>query len=217
MSSFPTLHTDPSNFPCSIVLCGAFPAILRDSLQNSGISVCFSRDLRSGLQTAEQLLPAILMADEDEIQTIESNVLRIALALMRSMRVVVFVSKLPVGKRKELLRAGVAGFLEEGDSPESNRSALARVAAGEIWANRQLISETLRDMVSVIDDPRFTRREIEILRCVAAGDDNRHIAEKLFIARETVRWHLRSAYGKLGIHNRHAAADLMRNVVPIRT
>jgi LuxR family maltose regulon positive regulatory protein len=64
----------------------------------------------------------------------------------------------------------------------------------------------------VIDDPRFTRREIEILRRLAAGEDNRQIAESLFISRETVRWHLRSAYAKLGVHNRNAAASLVRLV-----
>jgi DNA-binding CsgD family transcriptional regulator len=37
-----------------------------------------------------------------------------------------------------------------------------------------------------------------------AGMDNRSIAEDLFITRETVRWHLRSAYSKLGVHDRQA-------------
>ena len=206
-----------SNSFGSVVLCGRLSAASRAVVSDCGINVCFSRDLKHGLQIAEQLAPAILLSDENDIQSIESNVLHIALALMPSVRVMVLVSTLPLDKRRGLLRAGVSGLLEESTLQETWHSALERVAAGEIWASRQLLCETLRDMVSVIDDPRFTRREIEILRCVAAGDDNRHIAEKLFIARETVRWHLRSAYSKLGIHSRHGAAELMRNVVPIRT
>jgi len=53
---------------------------------------------------------------------------------------------------------------------------------------------------------RFTPREQEILECISNGETNRSIAARLFITRDTVRWHLRCLYTKLGVHNRKAVA-----------
>jgi DNA-binding CsgD family transcriptional regulator len=63
-------------------------------------------------------------------------------------------------------------------------------------ARRHLIGQSLG----------LTAREIQVLRLVARGCRNQEIAEQLFISVETVRWHLRSLYGKLGVHDRLSAA-----------
>jgi DNA-binding CsgD family transcriptional regulator len=51
----------------------------------------------------------------------------------------------------------------------------------------------------------LTRREVEILRLVAAGMTNRQTAERLGLSIRTVDAHLRSIYAKLGIKSRSAA------------
>jgi DNA-binding CsgD family transcriptional regulator len=51
----------------------------------------------------------------------------------------------------------------------------------------------------------LTKREQEILRCVAGGQTNREIAMTLTISPHTVRKHLENAYAKLGVHNRTSA------------
>jgi len=51
----------------------------------------------------------------------------------------------------------------------------------------------------------LTSREIEILRLVAAGMQNREIAKHLFISASTVKRHVANAYGKLDVGNRTAA------------
>jgi DNA-binding CsgD family transcriptional regulator len=53
-------------------------------------------------------------------------------------------------------------------------------------------------------------RESEVLRLVAEGLANREIAGRLFIAERTVRYHLSSAFGKLGADNRTQAVALAR-------
>jgi DNA-binding NarL/FixJ family response regulator len=52
----------------------------------------------------------------------------------------------------------------------------------------------------------LTRREQEILRCVASGMRNGEIASELHLAESTVKSHLTSAYLKLGVSNRTQAA-----------
>ena len=52
----------------------------------------------------------------------------------------------------------------------------------------------------------LTRREQEILACVAVGMRNGEIASRLHLAESTVKTHLTSAYLKLGVKNRTQAA-----------
>jgi DNA-binding NarL/FixJ family response regulator len=52
----------------------------------------------------------------------------------------------------------------------------------------------------------LTRREQEILACVANGMRNGEIASLLHVAESTVKSHLTSAYLKLGVSNRTQAA-----------
>lgn len=52
----------------------------------------------------------------------------------------------------------------------------------------------------------LTRREHEILACVASGMRNGEIASVLHVAESTVKSHLTSAYLKLGVSNRTQAA-----------
>jgi len=54
--------------------------------------------------------------------------------------------------------------------------------------------------------PELTRREQEILACVAVGMRNGEIASRLHVAESTVKTHLTSAYLKLGVENRTQAA-----------
>jgi LuxR family maltose regulon positive regulatory protein len=52
----------------------------------------------------------------------------------------------------------------------------------------------------------LTEREMEILRLIAAGRSNPEIAEHLYLSLNTVKWHAKNLYGKLGVSNRVAAA-----------
>ena len=53
----------------------------------------------------------------------------------------------------------------------------------------------------------LTPREFEVLRLVAQGHSNRDIAAALFISVPTVKRHLTTIFGKLGVASREAAAD----------
>jgi two-component system NarL family response regulator len=53
--------------------------------------------------------------------------------------------------------------------------------------------------------PRLTEREMEVLRLVAQGLNNRDIAGKLFISENTVKNHIRNILEKLHLHSRMEA------------
>jgi DNA-binding NarL/FixJ family response regulator len=57
------------------------------------------------------------------------------------------------------------------------------------------------------DEPDIlTRREVEVLRQVAAGLPNREIADQLFISEKTVARHLTNIFTKLDVESRTQAA-----------
>ncbi|HZO62756.1 MAG TPA: LuxR C-terminal-related transcriptional regulator [Gaiellaceae bacterium] len=65
------------------------------------------------------------------------------------------------------------------------------------------------DLARVGDGPEeahgLSRRELEVLRLVAAGKSNRRIADELVISEHTVARHVQNIYAKLGLSSRAAA------------
>jgi len=50
--------------------------------------------------------------------------------------------------------------------------------------------------------PELTPRQLEVLRCLAMGLSTDQIAERMGIARDTVRNHVRDLLRRLGVHSR---------------
>lgn len=69
----------------------------------------------------------------------------------------------------------------------------------------------------VVAGERLTPRELEVLRLVAEGLDNRVIGGRLGITRSTVKHHLEAVYAKLGVHGRMEAVreGVRRGLVPL--
>ena len=56
-----------------------------------------------------------------------------------------------------------------------------------------------------VPSPRLTDRELEVLKLVAQGLNNREIAKRLFISENTVKNHVRNILEKLQLHSRMEA------------
>jgi DNA-binding NarL/FixJ family response regulator len=56
-----------------------------------------------------------------------------------------------------------------------------------------------------VEVEELTPREREILELVVHGLTNKEISERLILAVESVRWHLKNVYQKLHIHSRTEA------------
>ena len=58
--------------------------------------------------------------------------------------------------------------------------------------------------------PQLTRRELEVLELAAQGLSNAQIAKRLWVTRDTVKFHLANVFRKLGAGSRLEAARLAR-------
>jgi two-component system nitrate/nitrite response regulator NarL len=56
---------------------------------------------------------------------------------------------------------------------------------------------------------QLSPRQREVLALLALGMDNDQIATRLYISRNTVKFHVRTIYERLGVHNRVAAARVL--------
>jgi DNA-binding NarL/FixJ family response regulator len=71
------------------------------------------------------------------------------------------------------------------------------------------------DVPAAEEEHGLSRRELEVLRLVAAGKSNRQIATELVISEHTVARHVQNIYAKLGLSSRAGATAFAfeRNLV----
>ena len=108
---------------------------------------------------------------------------------------------------RNLLRIGCKGLLVPNLTTEMTVRAISKVIEGEIWMSRTKLSSLLQEQVRVSDEVKLTSREKEILYLVGRGMNNQQIADSLYITRETVRWHIRGLYTKIGMHDRQSVVS----------
>jgi len=105
------------------------------------------------------------------------------------------------------LEAGARGFLLKGMAPRQMIETIRQVHAGR----KHIPPEIAAGLAEHFSDETLSEREVEVLHQITVGGRNREIAERLFIAEETVKVHLRHIMGKLGAHDRtHAMAIAVR-------
>ncbi len=111
----------------------------------------------------------------------------------------------------EALRAGASGFLLKRVEPEHLIEAVRVVAVGDALlfpsVTRRLIEEF--STAAPIGDPSLieslTDREKEVLTLIGQGLTNQELAERLFIADNTVKTHVKRILVKIGARDRAQA------------
>ena len=108
------------------------------------------------------------------------------------------------------LRAGAAGFVLKSAPGEDILRAVATVAAGDSWIDPQVAGRVLaayRDQLprESVDLSALTDRELDVLRAVGRGSNNREAAAELFVSEATLKTHLARVLTKLQLRDRSAA------------
>jgi len=118
------------------------------------------------------------------------------------------------GDLYDAIKAGAMGYLLKEIPIDEVAVAVRAVHEGQSLISPSMASKLLTEFASMVrqsderqplDSPRLTDREMEVLRLVAKGLNNRDIAKQLFISENTVKNHIRNILEKLQLHSRMEA------------
>ncbi len=114
----------------------------------------------------------------------------------------------------DAIKAGASGYLLKEIPIEEVADAIRSVWAGQSRISPSMASKLLNEFAAMtkvsgdrpqIPVPRLTDREMEVLKLVAKGKNNRDIAKDLYISENTVKNHIRNILEKLHLHSRMEA------------
>jgi len=108
------------------------------------------------------------------------------------------------------IKSGAVGYHLKDSSPETLIEAIRQVSQGVASLHPSIAKKVLDELHNsgrqkLSDDP-LTQREVDVLRLIAQGQENREIAEQLVISEATVRTHVSNILGKLHLASRTQAA-----------
>lgn len=108
------------------------------------------------------------------------------------------------------IKAGAVGYHLKDSSPEALIEAIRQVSQGVASLHPSIAKKVLdelhnSDRQKLSEEP-LTQREMEVLRRLAQGRENKDIAEDLVISEATVRTHVSNILGKLHLASRTQAA-----------
>ena len=194
-----------------------FRHALRGALERGGF------DVRAAVELGEQALaatlehrPHVVLMDQRLPDLSGPAATRLILAEAPQTRVVAISAFGGEADLREALAAGSSGYVLKRATPEEIGAAVRAAAAGETPVSAavavHLVEYFRRGTVSDLPPPgasvaeQLSGREREILELMVAGQDNRTIAETLFISPHTVKGHVSTILSTLGVANRTQAA-----------
>jgi DNA-binding NarL/FixJ family response regulator len=165
--------------------------------EDGRMAVSMARDLRPDVLLLDVAMPALDGLEAlPELMTAspETKILLVTAGIgqMDLMRA------LQMGARGVLMKEAATRLL-----PQAVRS----VVTGAYWVGPEAVSdlvEALKGLADATPERRFglTKREIEVVAAVAAGQSNREIATRFAISEQTVKHHLTSIFDKTGVSTR---------------
>ena len=175
---------------------------------------------RDALELARQLRPDVLLLD---IQMPEMSGVEVARALAQTQpetRIIMLTMYRQDEHLVAAINAGARGYLLKDADASELLSVIERVARGDMALDPALSTQVFaarrRLNASAAFAQSFSERERQILQLLAAGNDNKTIAAKLFLSEKTVGNRLSEIFGKLEVTNRTQAAmvAIQRNIIP---
>jgi two-component system nitrate/nitrite response regulator NarL len=110
----------------------------------------------------------------------------------------------------EAFRAGARGVFSRTESLHTLAKCIHCAHSGQVWANSQeqgYLLEAISEAISMRTPdagnlPSLSKREQDVVRCVAEGLSNREIAHRLSLTEHTVKNYLFRVFDKLGVSSR---------------
>lgn len=165
-----------------------------------------------GLEIVATQKPDIILLKLDPLSSIGLEIIR-KLSKASSCSRVILLARLDEAQLLvNAIQEGVLGIVLKTQPPEILVKAIQKVHAGEVWIERAMIANLLSGLINaqqlIKQDPltesiaHLSRRERQVIQQIGKGMKNYQIAEQLCLSETTIRHHLTSIYGKLGVTDR---------------
>ena len=173
-------------------------------------------DGAEAVEKAAESLPDIVLMD---IRMPRSNGIEACRAMKEaapSAKIVILTISDEEEDLFEAIRAGASGYLLKDIPLDEVADTVRAVHGGQSLINPSMAGKLLTEFAALarrdeeeraqeLPAPRLTEREMQVLKLVARGMNNRDIAKELFISENTVKNHVRNILEKLQIHSRMEA------------
>jgi two-component system, NarL family, response regulator LiaR len=106
------------------------------------------------------------------------------------------------------LKAGALSYLLKNVTADELAGAIRAAYAGRPTLAPEAAEVLIKAATESPDEDGLTRRELEILQLMVAGESNPDIAEKLYVSRSTIKFHVSNILMKLGAATRTEAVAI---------
>ena len=173
-------------------------------------------DGAEAVQKAGEALPDVVLMDIRMPRSSGIEACRAMKEVAPSTKIVMLTISDEEADLFEAIRAGASGYLLKDIPYDEVADVVRAVHGGQSLINPSMAAKLLTEFAALakreeseraeqVPAPRLTEREIEVLKLVARGMNNRDIAKELFISENTVKNHVRNILEKLQIHSRMEA------------
>ncbi|MFI5100724.1 MAG: response regulator [Actinomycetes bacterium] len=170
-------------------------------------------DGAEAVEKAADLLPDVVLMDVRMPRRSGIEACTAIKDVAPSTRIIMLTISDEEGDLYEAIKAGATGYLLKEISIDEVATAIRAVAGGQSLISPSMASKLLTEFATLIkrEDrqqvpvPRLTDRELEVLRLVARGLNNKDVAKQLYISENTVKNHVRNILEKLQLHSRMEA------------
>jgi len=187
-----------------IVLAG-LRGLFEDTQGFQVVASC--RDGLTAVESIEKLAPDVAILDLRMPGLTGIEVLRELRKKGLSTRVVILAATIDELDAVDAMRLGARGLILKEMAPTQLLSCVRKVHAGEQWIEKNAVGRAIERLIAQTETVSslrtlLTDREMTVMKLVAEGMSGKDAAEKLGISYGTVKSHLHSIYGKLGVKGR---------------
>jgi two-component system NarL family response regulator len=173
-------------------------------------------DGAEAVQKAGESLPDVVLMDIRMPKSSGIEACRAMKEVAPSSKIVMLTISDEEGDLFEAIRAGASGYLLKDIPLDEVADVVRAVHGGQSLINPSMAAKLLTEFAALnkrdqeeraeqVPPPKLTDREMQVLKLVAKGMNNRDIARELFISENTVKNHVRNILEKLQIHSRMEA------------
>ncbi len=171
-------------------------------------------DGHEAIEEAEKTIPDVVLMDVRMPKRSGIEATRSIKDMLPSTKILMLTISDEEADLFDAIKAGAAGYLLKEISIDEVAGAVRSVHQGQSLISPSMASKLLNEFAAMVKrreernqvpGPRLTDRELEVLKLVARGMNNREIGGELFISENTVKNHVRNILEKLHLHSRMEA------------